>query len=179
MKRRGNAVETLTGAVVILLAAGFLGYAVAHSGRSSAGGGYSLHATFDSIDGLGVGSDVKMAGVKIGSVTATGIDPKTFQAFLTLTVEDAIKLPKDSSASVVSESLLGGKYLQLQPGGDAALIPPGGEITVTQSSVNLEQLLGRFVFSAANLAAAAKPAEQGNGSSPGPGSIGGGPGVKP
>jgi phospholipid/cholesterol/gamma-HCH transport system substrate-binding protein len=162
MASRSNAVETVTGAVVILLAAGFLGYAVAHSGRSG-GAGYKLHANFDSIDGLGVGSDVKMAGVKVGSVTGTGIDPKTFQATVTLAVDDAIKLPKDSSASVVSEGLLGGKYLLLQPGGDTADIPPGGQITITQSSVNIEELLGKFVFSAANLATS-KSSDQGGGS---------------
>jgi phospholipid/cholesterol/gamma-HCH transport system substrate-binding protein len=165
MTRRSSAVETFTGAVVILLAAGFLGYAVAHSGRS-VNAGYALRANFDSIDGLGVGSDVKMAGVKVGSVTGTGIDPKTYQATVTLTVEDAIKLPRDSSASVTSEGLLGGKYLLLQPGGDAATIEPGGQITITQSSVNLEQLLGKFVFSAANLATS-KPAEQGGSSGSG------------
>ena len=151
MIRRSNAVETVTGAVVILVAAGFLGYAVAHSGRSVRSG-YPLHAVFDSIDGLGVGADVKMAGVKIGSVVATGIDPKTYQATVTFTVEDEVALPKDSSAAVISEGLLGGKYLSLQPGGDTADIPPGGRVAITQSSVNIEELLGKFVFSAANLA---------------------------
>lgn len=165
MMRRGNAVETITGAVVILLAAGFLAYAIAHSGRS-VGAGYPLHATFDSIDGLGIGSDVKMAGVRVGSVAATGIDPSTFQASVTLTVEDAIKLPKDSSAAVVSEGLLGGKFLQLQPGGDTAVIPPGGRIAVTQSSINLEELLGKFVFSAGNLASAKDAGQGGGGTAP-------------
>lgn len=161
MIRRSNAVETATGAVVILIAAGFLGYAVAHSGRS-VGSGYPLHAAFDSIDGLRVGSDVKMAGVKVGSVTETGIDPKTYQATVTFTVENRIELPKDSSAAVISEGLLGGKYLLLQPGGDTANIPPGGRVTITQSSVNIEELLGKFVFSAANLASS-KTSEQGGG----------------
>lgn len=165
MIRRTNAVETITGAVVIVLAAGFLGYAVAHSGRS-VGAGYPLHATFDSIDGLGIGSDVKVAGVKVGSVTATGIDPNTYQAAVTFTVEDAIKLPKDSSASVASEGLLGGKYLLLQPGGDTAMLGPGGRITITQSSVNIEELLGKFVFSAANLANS-KPSEGSEGTAAG------------
>ncbi len=174
MIRRTNAVETVTGAVVILLAAGFLAYAVAHSGRS-VGAGYPLRAVFDSIDGIGPGSDVKMAGVKVGSVTATGIDPKSFQATVALTVENAIKLPKDSSAAIVSEGLLGGKYISLQPGGDLQDIPPGGQITITQSSINIEQLLGKFVFSAANLATS-KPAAPAGGSGLGaPGSPGGKP----
>lgn len=153
MIRRTNAVETVTGGVVILLAAGFLAYAVAHSGRS-VGEGYKVRATFDSIQGISPGSDVRMAGVKVGSVTAAGIDPKTYQATVAMNIEDAIRLPKDSSASIVSESLLGGKYVQLQPGGDLQNIPPGGRITITQSSINLEELLGKFVFSAANLASA-------------------------
>lgn len=157
MIRRTNAVETLTGAVVIVVAAGFLAYAVANSGRS-VGAGYPVRASFGSIQGITPGSDVRLAGVKVGAVTATGIDPKTFQAEVTMNIEDAIRLPKDSSAAIVSESLLGGKYIQLEPGGDTADIPPGGEITVTQSSINLEELLGKFVFSAANLAAATKPA---------------------
>ena len=160
MIRRSNAVETVTGAVVILIAAGFLGYAVAHSGRA-VGSGYPLHATFDSIDGLGVGADVKMAGVKVGSVSATAIDPKTYQAAVTFTVDNRIELPKDSSAAVISEGLLGGKFLQLQPGGDSANIPPGGRVAITQSSVNIEELLGKFVFSAANLASS-KSGDQGS-----------------
>jgi phospholipid/cholesterol/gamma-HCH transport system substrate-binding protein len=165
MTRRSNAMETVTGAAVILIAAGFLGYAVAHSGRSS-GSGYPLHAAFDSIDGLGVGADVKMAGVKIGSVTATAIDPKTYQATVTFTVDKRIELPKDSSAAVISEGLLGGKYLQLQPGGDAANIPPGGRIAITQSSVNIEELLGKFVFSAANLATSKSGDQSGGAAKP-------------
>jgi len=164
MARRTNVVETVTGTVVILLAAGFLVYAVAHSGRTVRSG-YTLHASFDSIDGLGIGSAVKMAGVKVGSVIGTGIDPKTYQATVGFTVEDAVKLPKDSSAAVVSEGLLGGKYLKLQPGGDEQNIPPGGQIGITQSSINIEELLGKFVFSMGNLSAA-KPAEPGGGAAP-------------
>jgi phospholipid/cholesterol/gamma-HCH transport system substrate-binding protein len=176
MARRSNAVETVTGAVVILLAAGFLAYAVAHSGRSVRTG-YPLRANFDSIDGLGVGSDVKMAGVKIGSVIGTGIDPNTYQATATFTVADAVKLPKDSSASVVSEGLLGGKYLKLVPGGDEKMLPPGGQVTITQSSINIEELLGKFVFGAANLAAS-KPAQP-EGAAPPPAGGSAAPGGKP
>jgi phospholipid/cholesterol/gamma-HCH transport system substrate-binding protein len=164
MARRSNAVETLTGAVVILLAAGFLAYAIAHSGRTVRSG-YMLHATFDSIDGLGVGSDVKMAGVKLGSVTGMALDPKTYQATVSFTVSDAVRLPKDSSAAVVSEGLLGGKYLKLQPGGDEQIIPPGGHLSITQSSINIEELLGKFIFSMGNLASP-KPAEPAGGAVP-------------
>jgi phospholipid/cholesterol/gamma-HCH transport system substrate-binding protein len=157
---RRNPAEIITGAVVILIAASFLGYAVAHSGRSSVSG-YALHANFSSIDGLAVGSDVRIAGVKIGAVTATSVNPATYQADVTFEVADDIKLPKDSSASVTSDGLLGGKYLALAAGGDTDNIPPGGQITITQGSVSLEELLGKFIFSVTDLnKSAAKPATQ-------------------
>ena len=158
MNRRGIA-EVLTGAVVLLVAAGFLAYAVAHSGRSTASG-YSLYAKFDHIDGLGVGADVRVAGVKVGTVNEERIDPQSFQAVVELSVRDDIKLPKDSAAIITSESLLGGKYLSLQAGGDETLLQPGQTITITQSSVSLEELLGKFIFS---MTSAPKPGQTGSG----------------
>jgi phospholipid/cholesterol/gamma-HCH transport system substrate-binding protein len=147
---RHGVLEVLTGAVVLVVAVAFLAYAVAHSGRS-AGSGYPLEARFDHIDGLAVGGDVRIAGVKVGTVTATRIDPKTFSAIVTLTVRDGIELPKDTGAAITSESLLGGKYISLSPGGDEAALKPGQTITITQSSVSLEELLGKFIFSVTSL----------------------------
>jgi phospholipid/cholesterol/gamma-HCH transport system substrate-binding protein len=153
---RHSAAELLTGAVILLVAVGFLGYAVAHSGRS-ASTGYDLNAKFDHIDGLTVGSDVRMAGVKVGSVSNAKLDPQSYLAIVTLNVQDSVKLPKDSSAEVTSDGLLGGKYLSLTPGGDSAMLPAGGTITITQSSVSLEQLLGKFIFSVTSMVNAVKP----------------------
>ncbi len=153
---RHSAAELLTGAAILLLAAGFLGYAVAHSGRTTTSG-YRLIARFDHIDGLTVGSDVRMAGVKVGSVSDAEIDPKSYLAVVTLTVQDTIQLPKDSSAEVTSDGLLGGKFLSLTPGGDTTMLKPGGTITITQSSVSLEQLLGKFIFSVTSMVNAVKP----------------------
>ena len=153
---RRNLAEFLTGASVLVVAGGFFAYAMVHSGRSVAGG-YPLHAKFERIDGLGVGSDVRIAGVKVGRVTAATIDPKTFEAVVTLSVADDIKLPADSGATITSDGLLGGKYLSLSPGGEERLLAPGGTITVTQSSINIEDLLGKFVFSMANMGNASKP----------------------
>jgi len=149
MGRHGVA-ETLTGALVLAVALAFLGYAVAHSGRST-GSGYTLQARFDHIDGLAVGGDVRIAGVKVGTVTEERIDPQTYLALVSMLVRDDIRLPKDTGASVNSESLLGGKYISLSPGGDETDLKPGQMITVTQSSVSLEELLGKFIFSVTSL----------------------------
>lgn len=156
---RRSTVELLTGAAVLLAAAGFLIYAVVHSGRSNVAG-YPLVAKFDRIDGLAVGSDVRLAGVKIGSVSAARIDPQSYLAVVTLSLQDDIHLPKDSSAEVISDGLLGGKFLSLTPGGDATMLKPGQTITITQSSISLEQLLGKFIFSVTSMANAAKPDAQ-------------------
>jgi phospholipid/cholesterol/gamma-HCH transport system substrate-binding protein len=161
---RRNAVEVVVGAAVLLVAAGFLAYAVAHSGRS-AGEGYPLTAQFDHIDGLSVGADVRMAGVRVGRVSSAKIDPKSYLAVVVLNVQDGLNLPKDSSAEITSDGLLGGKYISLSPGGDAATLKPGQAITITQSSVSLEQLLGKFIFSVTDMVNAVKG---GTGTSPSP-----------
>ena len=153
---RRNAAEVLIGALVLVVAAGFLGYAVAHSGRSTASG-YTLTAKFDNIAGLSVGADVRMAGVSVGRVVAEGIDPRSYLATVTFSVQNGLELPKDSSAQIASESLLGGKYLALSPGGDTAMLQPGQTVTITQSSVSLEELLGKFIFSVTDLVSAMKP----------------------
>jgi phospholipid/cholesterol/gamma-HCH transport system substrate-binding protein len=152
---RRNAAEILAGLAVIVVAAGFLAYALATSGSAGVPG-YTLSAEFDRIDGLGVGSDVRMAGVKVGAVTSTTIDPKTYLATVDFTVEKSIALPTDSSASIASQSLLGGKYLALVPGGSDQMIKPGGRVTITQGSVSLEDLLGKFIFSVTDLVSALK-----------------------
>jgi phospholipid/cholesterol/gamma-HCH transport system substrate-binding protein len=143
--------ETLAGAVVLAVALGFLGYAVANTGRSTVSG-YPLHARFDRIDGMGVGSDVRLAGVKVGSVTNARVDQQSYQADVTFNVTGAVKLPRDSSAEITSDGLLGGKYLALVPGGDERMLAPGDTVTITQSAVSLEQLLGKFIFSVTDLA---------------------------
>ena len=150
-----NAAEIIAGAIVLAAAIGFMGYAVASSGRAGLSG-YTLHAKFGAIDGLNVGSDVKMAGVKVGSVTAARLDSHSYQAVVGFTVAGDIKLPTDSSAEITSDGLLGGKYLAIEPGGQQQMIPPGGEVTITQSSISIEQLLGKFIFSMGNLSGAQK-----------------------
>jgi phospholipid/cholesterol/gamma-HCH transport system substrate-binding protein len=140
--------EIVTGAVVLGVAALFLGYAVLNSGRgASGGGGLVLTARFDKIDGLPNGADVRIAGVKVGSVTGQRIDPQSFAADVTINIDNTLRLPADTSAEITSEGLLGGKYVSLVPGGADRVLANGGRITETQGSVSLESLLGRFIFS--------------------------------
>jgi phospholipid/cholesterol/gamma-HCH transport system substrate-binding protein len=148
---RRNLAEVLTGLVVLIAAIGFLVYAIANSGRAAVGGGYPLYAKFNNVAGLTVGSDVRMAGVKIGVVDDETIDPKTYLAEVRMTIRRGVELPKDSSIEVASESLLGGEYLSVQPGGDTETLQPGQSITITQGAVSLQDLLGKFIFSATNM----------------------------
>ena len=160
---RRNAAEVITGAAVLAVAAGFLAYAVSHSGRGGVSG-YPLRAKFDRIDGLNIGADVRLAGVKVGAVTDARIDPKTFLAEVGFTMQQGIEVPKDSSAEITSDGLLGGKYLSIVPGGDTTALQAGQAITITQSAVSLEQLLGKFIFSLSD----AKNATQPPGANPAP-----------
>ncbi|MGX9962406.1 outer membrane lipid asymmetry maintenance protein MlaD [Roseomonas sp. F4] len=147
MKRRSLA-EILAGAAVLVVACGFLAYALTNSGRSGfSGAGVTLTAKFDRIDGLAPGADVRIAGVKVGSVVDQRIDPVSFLAVLSLRVDSALKIPSDSSAEIASEGLLGGRFVSLVPGGSDRILADGGEITITQSAISLESLLGRFIFS--------------------------------
>jgi phospholipid/cholesterol/gamma-HCH transport system substrate-binding protein len=123
---------------------------VVNTGRATVSG-MTLRAKFERIDGLAVGADVRLAGVKIGSVTATRIDPQTFQAIVTMSVQPGLKLPRDSSAEIGSDGLIGGKSLAIVPGGDDRLLADGGEFTITQSAASLEQLLGKFIFGVGEL----------------------------
>ena len=160
MQKHGTA-EVLTGAFVILLALGFVVYTLSHTGRASVSG-YPLIARFDRIDGLNAGADVRIAGVRIGAVTDMKLDPDTFLAVVTMTIQDDVKLPKDTSAEITSESLLGGKFLSLTPGGDTVILKPGQAIAITQSSVSLEQLLGKFIFSVTSMKPADTAPPEGN-----------------
>jgi phospholipid/cholesterol/gamma-HCH transport system substrate-binding protein len=143
---RRNVMETVMGAVVLAVAAYFLffSYTSASLGTTR---GYVVRAKFDQTGGLSVGAPVRISGIKVGTITAQTLDPKTFLAVLELTIENDIQLPVDTTAKIASESLLGGKYLLLDPGGDERMIKPNGELSFTQSAVNLEDLIGRFMFS--------------------------------
>lgn len=143
---RSNIVEALVGAVVLGIAGFFLAYAYKSSGTVS-GDGYELRAKFDRIDGLVMGNDVKLSGVKVGEVLAINIDPETYLAQVTLSISDKIQLPTDTSVEITSESLMGGKYLAVVPGASEKTLKPGDVIVHTQSSISWEGMIGKFMFS--------------------------------
>ncbi|WP_421708081.1 outer membrane lipid asymmetry maintenance protein MlaD [Algihabitans sp.] len=143
MKR--NIIETVMGGVVLVIAAAFVAFAFNASGLRTVGG-YSVSAVFDDASGISPGADVRMSGVKVGTVTAQELDPNTFFAEVTLSIEDRIQLPDDTSARIVPEGLLGGNYIELQPGGALENLQPGGRIEYTQGAINVVDLLGRFIF---------------------------------
>lgn len=156
--RSRGMLEFLTGLLVLAVLAAMLALAVFGSGRK-AEAGYRLSAGFSHIDGLSVGGEVRLAGVAIGQVVSERVDPRSYQAEVVFTVRDGIRLPADSSAVVTSDSLLGGKYLAIDPGGAEAILQPGAHMTLTQGSISLEQLLSKFIFSVTDaMAAQKKPA---------------------
>jgi len=138
--------ELVAGLVILLALLGLLVAAVVGKNRHTVEG-YALNAVFDHIDGLTVGSDVKLAGVSVGHVTAERVDPKSFRAQVSFSVRPDIVLPRDTGAIITSDSLLGGKYIALSPGGDDQTLKSGATITQTQGSISLEQLLSKFIFS--------------------------------
>lgn len=143
MKR--SVIETILGGVVLFIAAFFLIFSY-KTANVSAVEGYDLVADFSGIGGLKAGDDVQISGVKIGTVKSVSLNTD-FLAHVTMTIDPSIKLPDDTGALISSESLLGGRYLALEPGGSEDLLAPGARVQFTQAPQNLEQLLGQFIFS--------------------------------
>lgn len=143
MKR--NIIETGMGAVVIIVAVLFLAfsYEVSDTGPAK---GYDLTAKFNAIDGLVSGSDVRIAGVKVGTVIDEWIDQKTYQAVVKLTVANRIEVPEDTVVRISSAGLLGGKYLKLEPGGSKVMLKSGQVLKNTRDVISLEELLGKVIF---------------------------------
>jgi phospholipid/cholesterol/gamma-HCH transport system substrate-binding protein len=142
----GNVIETVMGGVVLVVAALFLFFAYTTS-QVRAVQGYQLTAQFDSVSGIHDGSDVRIAGVKVGSIVSETLDPKTFLADVRMSIDPAYKLPDDTVAEILSAGLLGDRFMALVPGGSEQMIPPGGRIKFTQSPVSLENLIGQMIFS--------------------------------
>ena len=161
MSARGisnNTAETLIGAVVVAVALGFLAFTYTRTGSGSLSG-YEVLARLPKVDGLGIGTDVRVSGIKIGSVSDLVLDPKTYLVTVHMNVRDDIKLPTDSSMMITSAGILGSSYLSITPGGDEKNIAPGGFIENTQAanSTDLMSLAGR-VMGGSSSTPAPKPA---------------------
>ena len=133
---RTGAFETAVGALVILVAGAFLFYAYGVSGKSTRGS-YGLNAVFGRVDGVSVGSEVRIAGGNVVSVAGHALDPATYEAKVALQIDRGVKIPEDSIAKVVSDGLLGGAYISIEPGASDAMLAEGAAITQTQGSVDL------------------------------------------
>lgn len=144
---QNSIVETLIGAAVIAVAAFFFMFAYSSTGSAPVSG-YDVMAKFNRADGVNIGTDVRLSGIKVGTVAGMALDPKTYSAVLTLALENSVKLPDDSSARITSEGLLGNQYISIEPGGSQDYLKPGGEIENTQGTIDLMGLLGKAVFGA-------------------------------
>ncbi|MFN3076520.1 MAG: MlaD family protein [Alphaproteobacteria bacterium] len=142
-----NPVETLLGALVVLVALLFLAFAYTTSNTRSVTG-YALSAKFNKIGGLQNGSDVRISGIKVGTVVSEALDPQTYQAVVHLSIAREVRLPKDTVASIASDGMLGGKYMKLDPGRSQEVLSEGGLIPETRDYKSLEEVVSEIIFMA-------------------------------
>jgi phospholipid/cholesterol/gamma-HCH transport system substrate-binding protein len=143
-----NMTETLVGAAILAVAAGFLVYAANVSAKgSSFSGGYTVSAEFENATGVAVGTDVRLAGIKVGTVTGQSLNPENYQARIDMMLSPVVALSDDTSAKISSEGLLGGSFVALEPGGSETKLASGGVIVNTQSAVDLWTLISQAMFS--------------------------------
>jgi phospholipid/cholesterol/gamma-HCH transport system substrate-binding protein len=140
---QSNTAETLIGAIVVAVAILFLVFAYFRTGSGSLSG-YDVNVRLAKADGLGIGTDVRISGIKVGSVSDLELDPKTYLVTVHMNIRSDIKIPTDSSVLVTSAGILGSSYLSITPGGDDTMLPAGGMIENAQGSVDLMNLIGRM-----------------------------------
>src|SRR4051812_206493 len=122
-----NVLETLMGAVVLVVAGGFLAFAYEGS-QMRVEEGYTVSGHFGNASGISLGSDIRIGGIKVGVVSNLGLDPQTYEAIVNMQIRKNTQVPKDSSAAIVSSGLLGEKYIQLTPGGDDKMLKDGDKL---------------------------------------------------
>lgn len=142
---RENVIETVVGAAVLLAAGGFLTYALGAAGGGGGSGGYEVTARFGQVGGLASGADVRVAGVKVGTVSGVELDPKTYLALARLELDRSVALPSDSTAKITSDGLLGGSHVSIEPGGAMDNLRQGGEIINTQGAVDIFGMIGGMI----------------------------------
>lgn len=137
-----DTVETLIGAAVVAVAVLFVVFAYRSVGDTSVGG-YELMAKMSRVDGIAVGTDVKLAGIKIGTVKAMTLEPN-YLVNVRMDIHSDIQIPDDSSLVVTSSGLLNNSYLSVSPGGSDKMLAAGGEIHNTQGAIDMMGLISRF-----------------------------------
>ncbi|MCC5969346.1 MAG: outer membrane lipid asymmetry maintenance protein MlaD [Pararhodobacter sp.] len=138
--------EIALGGVVLAVALAFAAFAVQSTGtRLSAPSGYELSASFRSAEGVRAGTEVRIGGVRVGTVSRMALDPESFRATVSVLIDQSLSLPDDSTIQVASEGLLGGTFIEILPGGSPFDLEPGAMFQDTQSSISLVQLMMRFV----------------------------------
>jgi len=140
-----NAVETILGAMVLAVAGMFVFFAYG-TAQVKAVTGYEISANFFKIGGLTAGSDVRINGIKVGAVKASRLDPKTFDAVVEMSISAAVRVPNNSTASIGSEGIVGGKYIRIEPGNAKDMLKPGGRILKTKDFRSLEDQVGEIIF---------------------------------
>lgn len=140
-----NPIETVMGAVVLIAAGVFLAFAY-QTADLGAVRGYPVSAIFSKVGGLDTGADVRISGIKVGSVASQSLDPDTYQARVEFSMLPSVRLPQDTVASVAADGLLGGKYVKLEPGRSDEMIADGGTITRTRDYQSVEDLVGEIIF---------------------------------
>jgi phospholipid/cholesterol/gamma-HCH transport system substrate-binding protein len=142
--------ETLIGFLVLAIAIAFSIYAYkgAELDKNTVTG-YTLNVNFDRMDGLNLGGDVRVSGIKVGTIIEATLDTYTYQAKVKLNIDNSVKLPDDSSAEIISAGLLGDKYIAIVPGGSETYFKDNDKIKFSQSSISLEALIGKFMFGGA------------------------------
>lgn len=143
---KSNLVEALIGAAVLALAFAFFLFTYNRTDFGTVSG-YELEARFNRVDGLDIGADVRLSGIRVGSVISQTLDIESYDAVVKISVEPDVQLPTDTMAQITSEGLLGGSYLALVPGGMDEYLEPGDAIEFTQGSVDLFGLIGQAIFS--------------------------------
>lgn len=152
-------IETLVGAAVIALALGFFFYASKTAGVGGAvSGGYKVIAEFDNAEGINVGTDVRLAGIKIGTVTSQSLNAENYMARIEMTLDPAVSLSDDTAAKISSEGLLGGKFIAMEPGGSETKLAEGSMMTLTQGAIDIWSLISSAMFDKAKTATPAESA---------------------
>ena len=146
-----NKLEVIIGAIVLTVALGFVVFIYQSTGLTvSNSRHYELKADFRSADGIHVGTDVRLAGVKVGTVSDLSLNVESYRAEAELAIENKVDIPDDSALTVSSEGLLGGNFIEIIPGASYEYMQPGDEVLDTQGSVSLISLLLKFVSGSDN-----------------------------